>query len=192
MNQAWANQDDHQLIELTLDGRTDAFGFLIQKYQNRLYNGMVHLVRSEPEAEDIVQDAFILAMTRLESFKGNSQFYTWLYRIAYNTAITRMRRRKPTVSLENREDSLRFDLPDEGPSPDDNINRQEQVEQLSKAMERLSDEHRSILILREMEELDYDAISEILNLPVGTVRSRLHRARLQLKTQLELILGTSQ
>ena len=190
MNQARANSDDQKLIQQTLDGQTESFGQLIQKYQNRLYNGMVHLVRSEAEAEDIVQDAFVLAMTRLDSFRGTSQFFTWLYRIAYNTAITRMRRRKPTVSLENCEDSLRFDLEDDGPAPEDGMNRREQAQQLSTALERLSDEHRSILILREMDDLDYDAISEILDLPIGTVRSRLHRARSQLKTQLELILGT--
>ena len=189
MNQSFENRDDQQLIQLTLSGQSEAFGGLIRKYQNRLYNGMVHLVRSEAEAEDIVQDAFVLAMTRLSSFRGNSQFFTWLYRIAYNTAITRIRRRKPTVSLEQRANYLRFELEQEGVAPDDQLNRQEQAQQLALAMERLSEEHRNILLLREMEELDYDAISEILDLPIGTVRSRLHRARTQLKAQLELILG---
>ena len=189
MNQSFENRDDQQLIQLTLSGQTEAFGGLIRKYQNRLFNGMVHLVRSETEAEDIVQDAFVLAMTRLSSFKGNSQFFTWLYRIAYNTAITRIRRKKPTVSLEQRANYLRFDLEDEADSPEDGLNRREQAEQLALAMERLTEEHRSILLLREMEDMDYDAISEILDLPIGTVRSRLHRARSQLKSQLELILG---
>ena len=150
---------------------------------------MVHFLRDPTEAEDVVQDAFILAMTRLDSFKGNSQFFTWLYRIAYNVAITRLRRKKPTVSIQGNENTLRLTLPDEGPAPDSRMSQQESVSQLMLAMERLSEEHRSILVLREMEELEYEAISEILDLPVGTVRSRLHRARLQLKQLLELIMG---
>jgi RNA polymerase sigma-70 factor (ECF subfamily) len=189
MNQSSANRDDQRLIQLTLDGQQEAFGHLIRKYQDRLYNGMVHILRDQSEAEDVVQDAFILAMTRLDSFKGNSQFFTWLYRIAYNVAITRLRRKKPTVSIQGSENTLRLTLPDEGPTPDARMSRQESVSQLMLAMERLSEEHRSILVLREMEELEYEAISEILDLPVGTVRSRLHRARSQLKQMLELIMG---
>ena len=113
MNQPLENRDDIELIQQTLNGRTEAFGDLIHRYQNRLYNGMVHLVRNEIEAEDVVQEAFVLAMTKLASFKGHSQFYTWLYRIAYNTAVTRIRRRKPTVSLDHQKLSPRFDLEDE-------------------------------------------------------------------------------
>lgn len=189
MNQSSANQDDQRLIKLTLDGQQEAFGHLIRKYQDRLYNGMVHILRDQAEAEDVVQDAFILAMTRLDSFQGNSQFFTWLYRIAYNVAITRLRRKKPTVSIHGNENTLQLTLPDEGPAPDSRLSQQESASQLMLAMERLTEEHRSILVLREMEELEYEAISEILDLPVGTVRSRLHRARSQLKLMLELIMG---
>ena len=189
MNQSSANQDDQRLIQLTLDGQQEAFGHLIRKYQDRLYNGMVHVLRDQAEAEDVVQDAFILALTRLESFKGNSQFFTWLYRIAYNVAITRLRRRKPTVSIQGTESTLQLTLPDDGPAPDSRMSQQESASQLMLAMERLSEEHRSILVLREMEGLEYEAISEILDLPVGTVRSRLHRARSQLKQLLEMIMG---
>ena len=189
MNQSSANQDDLRLIQLTLDGQQEAFGQLICKYQDRLYNGMVHILRDPMEAEDVVQDAFILAMTRLSSFKGNSQFFTWLYRIAYNSAVTRLRRRRPTVSLQGNENCLQLSLPDDGPSPDERLNREEAGNQLMVALGRLSEEHRSILVLREIDELDYDAISEILDLPIGTVRSRLHRARSQLKQLLEAITG---
>ena len=186
------NDEDQNLIRSTLDGRNEAFGQLTVKYQDRLFNGMVQILRSESEAEDVVQDAFVLAFTKLDSFKGNSAFFTWLYRIAYNTAITRLRRRKPTVSIDGLSDSKALDFPDAGPAPDDRIQQQEQAVQLNQAMERLSSEHRAILILREMEELDYDAISEILDLPVGTVRSRLHRARCQLREHLELIMDNNQ
>lgn len=189
MNESSANHDDQQLIRATLEGESEAFGVLIRRHQDRLYNGMVHVLRSEVEAEDVVQDAFVSAYTKLDTFKGNSAFFTWLYRIAYNAAITRIRRRKPTVSLEGKDSTLRLDFPDQGPAPGDRIEQDEQSVQLNLAMERLSEEHRSILVLREMEGMEYEAISEILDLPIGTVRSRLHRARGQLKEQLEIIMG---
>ncbi len=153
------------------------FGQLVHKYQNRLYSSMVQITRSEPEAEDVVQDAFVLAFSKLHSFKGSSAFFTWLYRIAYNVAITRIRRRRPTISLQGADEQSRLDFPDLGPAPDAGLRRDEDAALLHAALDRLSQEHRAILVLREMEELEYDAISEILDLPVGTVRSRLHRAR---------------
>ena len=189
MNSSKANQKDQDLIRLTLDGEHEIFGQLIRKYQDRLYNGMVQIVRNESEAEDVVQDAFVLAFTKLRTFKGNSAFYTWLYRIAYNVAITRLRRRKPTVSIEGVSEHSSLDFADEGPAPDAHLQSQEQTRQLNLAMDRLSQEHRSILVLREMDGLDYDAISEILDLPIGTVRSRLHRARGQLRAHLQTIMN---
>lgn len=185
MPESEANLGDSELIRRTLDGDTAAFGWLIRRYQDRLYNSMVQILRSESDAEDAVQDAFVLAFTKLASFKGRSQLYTWLYRIAYNVAVTKMRQRKPTVSLEGKPDQAKMDFPDPGPAPDDRINREEQISELHLALGRLSDEHRSILVLREMDELEYDSISEILDLPIGTVRSRLHRARHHLREILE-------
>ncbi|MEL7498630.1 MAG: sigma-70 family RNA polymerase sigma factor [Planctomycetota bacterium] len=186
-----SNLKDSELIRQTLDGDKSAFGVLIRRYQNRLFNSMVHILRSETDAEDAVQDAFVLAFTKLSTFKGKSQLFTWLYRIAYNVAVTRMRQRKPVVSLDGKPDQSRMDFPDPGPAPDDRMHRGEQVSELNRALDRLSEEHRSILILREMDELDYDAISEILDLPIGTVRSRLHRARHQLREILEGMLDRS-
>lgn len=189
MNTSMANLDDQQLIRQTLDGQQEAFGQLICKYQDRLFNGMVQVLRSETEAEDVVQDAFVLAFTKLGTFKGNSAFFTWLYRIAYNVAITRIRRRKPTVSIDGKDETARLDFADAGPAPSDRIEQQEQATQLHAALEQLSLEHRAILVLREMDEMDYDAISEILDLPIGTVRSRLHRARNHLREHLETIMN---
>jgi len=100
MNQSKTSQTDHQIIRCTLRGDKEMFGQLVHKYQNRLYSSMVQITRSEPEAQDVVQDAFVLAFSKLASFKGNSAFFTWLYRIAYNVAITRIRRKRlSTVSL---------------------------------------------------------------------------------------------
>lgn len=161
---------------------------LIRKYQPRLYNAMVHFLRNHSEAEDVVQDAFVLALTKLESFKGNSQFYTWLYRIAHNAAISKLRKKRPTTSLNQGagdETSPGFSVPDDGEQPGERLEKDEQLQMLMKAMEQLSDEHRSILILREMESMDYEAIAGVLQLPVGTVRSRLHRARGCLRELME-------
>ena len=191
MNKSMANQDDEQLIRRTLDGQKEAFGDLIRKYQDRLYNSMVQILRNESEAEDVVQDAFVLAFTKLATFKGNSAFFTWLFRIAYNVAITRLRRRKSVVSIDGKDEIGKLDFPDGGPAPEDRLQQQEQAVQLNQALERLSQEHRAILILREMDELDYDAISEVLDLPIGTVRSRLHRARGHLRDHLEAIMNSS-
>ncbi|MFT5302218.1 MAG: RNA polymerase sigma-70 factor (ECF subfamily) [Mariniblastus sp.] len=191
MNMSKANQEDQLLIRQTIDGQKEAFDQLIRKYQDRLFNGMVQILRSEPEAEDVVQDAFVLAFTKLHSFKGNSAFFTWLYRIAYNVAITRLRRRKPTVPLDGTGEAGKLDFPDGGPSPDDRLQKDEQAAQLHNALARLSDEHRVILVLREMDDLDYDAISDVLGLPIGTVRSRLHRARVHLREHLDAIMNNS-
>lgn len=193
MNKTSPNQNvnaktDDQLIKATLAGSQESFGQLVRKYQDRLYNGMVQVTRDPVEAEDVVQEAFIKAFTKLDSFHGKSAFFTWLYRIAYNVAISRMRKKKPTVSLGGRDESNQLQLPGDGPAPDAEIQTEEQAAQLMQALGYLSEEHRAILVLREMEEMDYEAISEILDLPIGTVRSRLHRARSQLKEQLEKII----
>ena len=188
MNNPSHRQDDALLIRQTLEGQNDAFGELIDRYQDRLFNSMAHILRSDTDAEDVVQDAFVLAFTKLASFKGNSQFFTWLYRIAYNVAITRMRRKKPTVSLDGKPDQARLDFADQGPGPEARLDQHEQSQQLHQALLRLSLEHRSILILRELDQLEYEAISEVLDLPIGTVRSRLHRARQHLKEHLEAMM----
>jgi len=189
MNNPRAKHEDREWICQTIDGDTESFGFLVRKYQDRLYNGMVQILRNESEAEDVVQDAFVLAFSKLDSFQGQSAFFTWLYRIAYNVAITRLRRRKRGVSLDGDDSRVRLDFPDSGPLPNDSIEKREEAIQLYDALDRLSSEHRSILVLREMEELDYDAIAEILELPVGTVRSRLHRARIRLRELLEKVMN---
>ncbi len=184
MNEIGPANDDARLIERSVAGDTEAFGRLVTKYQDRLYNSMVHYLRNETEAEDVVQESFILAFTRLASFRGKSAFYTWLYRIAFNTAISRSRRRRPQVSVERDLAESGTGLHGQGPPPDDRLRLDERAAELMAALDRLNDEHRMILVLREMDELSYEEISEILETPVGTVRSRLHRARSQLKEEL--------
>ncbi len=184
MNEMGPANEDAKWIEQSISGDTEAFGSLVSKYQNRLYNSMVHFLRDEAEAEDVVQESFVLSFTRLASFRGSSSFYTWLYRIAFNTAISRRRRRRPRVSVERDLGEAGTAMDDSGPQPGDRLDADERAGQLHAALNRLNEQHRMILVLREMDELSYEEISEILDLPIGTVRSRLHRARSQLKDEL--------
>jgi RNA polymerase sigma-70 factor, ECF subfamily len=181
--------DDHQLIESALNGNSAAFGDLVRKYQDRLYHTMVHVTGSAEDAKDVVQDAFVKAFVKLDSFQRSSAFYTWLYRIAFNTAMSRQRRRRPTQSLEQVQD-CGHDPPDTAAAPTDRLEQEELAGQVRAAMETLSDEHRTVLVLRDIDGCDYEAVAEILEIPLGTVRSRLHRARMQLREQLKKVLQT--
>jgi len=177
--------DDHQLLDAALAGNAEAYGCLVEKYQDRLYSTVVHIVGCSDEARDVVQDAFVHAFVKLETFQRSSAFYTWLYRIAVNAAISRRRRRRVSVSVEQTREATGDEPIDDGDAPSARLEQAERVTQVQQALAALSEEHRAILVLREMEGFDYEAIAEMLELPVGTVRSRLHRARLQLRDQLK-------
>ena len=182
-------QDDAQLILATQRGDQAAFGQLVRKYQDRLFTALVHVCGGREEAEDTAQDAFVQAYRKLASFEGQSSFYTWLYRIAFNTAISRKRRLRPELSVDRSRELTGAEPTDGSEGAEDLLLRQERATMVQLALAQLGAEHRAILVLREMEGCDYDAIADILQLPVGTVRSRLHRARLQLKEHLSAILG---
>lgn len=178
-------KDDVQLIAEALDGDSAAFGQLVTRYQDRLYNTLVHVVGCREMARDVVQDAFVQAYVKLESFEGASAFYTWLYRIAVNLAISRRRREKPMASVDQVREVLGHEPPDTADPPEARLEQQERARQVQQALAAVSDEHRTILTLREMDGCSYEQIAEILELPVGTIRSRLHRARMQLREQLK-------
>ncbi len=180
--------DDAALIEATLAGDSAAFGLLVQKYQNRLFNTMVHAVGSFEDARDVVQEAFVQAFLKLGSFQRQSGFYTWLYRIAFNVAASQRRRQKPGLSMEQVQHHTGHEPIDEEDSPAQRVEQQERSRQVWQAMATLSDEHRAVLVLREIDGCCYETIAEVLNVPIGTVRSRLHRARLQLREQLKAVL----
>jgi RNA polymerase sigma-70 factor (ECF subfamily) len=180
--------EDAQWIDETLAGNTPAFGQLVQKYQDRLFNTLIHVTGSVQEAEDVAQEAFIQAFVKLQTFQGRSSIFTWVYRIAFNLWVTRQRRRRPTMSIEGNQESTGTEPTDTGERPLDRLEREERAQQIHVAIASLSEDHRTILILREMEDCDYETIAEILDLPVGTVRSRLHRARLHLKERLRHVL----
>jgi RNA polymerase sigma-70 factor (ECF subfamily) len=181
------NDDDRRLIAECLGGRREAFGELVSRYQSRLYNAVVRLVDTPEDAADVVQDAFLNAYQSLHSFKGDAEFFTWLYRIAFNTAISLKRKKRAVVSLDagrNGEQSLEPDDPSEYARPGAALERTEEEALLHTALTRLSEEHRDVLVLKDIDGMKYEEIAEVLGVPIGTIRSRLHRARLELRDLL--------
>ena len=177
--------DDVRLIDETLAGQTEAFSELVRKYQDRLCTTMAHVLGSRDDAADVVQDAFVQAFVKLDTFQRTSAFYTWLFRIAHNTALSLHRRRRSYDSLEQIKEVGGGEPADDEPEPAERLERRERVKQVQAALNTLTAEHRAILVLREMENFEYDVIADMLELPVGTVRSRLHRARVQLRDHLK-------
>ncbi len=180
------NDDDRRLIADCLGGRRDAFGELVSRYQARLYNAAIRLVDNPEDAADVVQDAFLNAYQSLHTFKGDAEFFTWLYRIAFNTAISLKRKKRSAISLDagGPDGGIDPDDPSEYIKPGAALERSEDERQLQEAMNRLSHEHREVLILKDIEGMKYEEIAEILGVPIGTIRSRLHRARLELRDLL--------
>jgi RNA polymerase sigma-70 factor (ECF subfamily) len=182
------NPDDQRLIADCLQGRTAAFGELVRRHQDRLFNTVYRLVDNAEDAQDVVQDAFLSAYQSLGSFKGDSQFFTWLYRIAINTAISMKRKQRVAFTIQaGRSEEGGTEPLDESEfsRPEHALEKAEQERRIQEALKRLSPEHRTVLILKDMEGQKYEAMAEILQVPIGTVRSRLHRARLELREILQ-------
>lgn len=182
------NADDYLLIQECLRGKTAAFGELVRRYQDRLYNTVFRLLDNAEDAQDVVQETFLNAYQSLDNFKGESQFFTWLYRIAVNTAISLRRKHRAVLSFNTSSDSeLSLDPMDasEGNRPGQAMEKAEQEVRIQRALNLLSPEHRAVLVLKDMEGQKYDAMAEILQVPIGTIRSRLHRARIELRDLLE-------
>jgi RNA polymerase sigma-70 factor, ECF subfamily len=181
--------DDHRLIADCLKGETAAFGELVRRYQDRLFNTVFRLVDSAEDAQDVVQEAFLHAYQSLDRFKGDAQFFTWLYRIAVNSAISLKRKQRSIVSLHaDREGQGSIPEPhdlSENSQPDQALERADEERRIQAALNRLSPEHRAVLILKDLEDQKYETMAEILQVPIGTIRSRLHRARLELREILE-------
>lgn len=192
------NHEDRRLIRQAVAGDTAAFGELVRRYQDRLYNIAYRVVGNPDDAADVVQDAFVNAYQALPSFKGDSEFFTWLYRIAFNTAISQKRKRRPTLSLDRTDGDGRndggdrsgggtgYDPPDvaQDAAPDATLSRAEDERVLAAAIAKLSDEHRAVLVLKDIDGEKYEDIAAALGIPIGTVRSRLHRARLELRQMI--------
>ncbi|MFO0892781.1 MAG: sigma-70 family RNA polymerase sigma factor [Isosphaeraceae bacterium] len=186
--------DDDSLVSACRSGHTEAFGVLVRRYQDRLYPTIHHLLGSAEDAQDVVQDAFVRAFQKLDQFQGESSFYTWIYRIAVNLALSGRRSRKFSVfqGLGHRSShQAAVELADESSASDPSaaLERGEREAIVADALGKLCPEHRAVVLLKDFDGCRYEEIGELLNIPVGTVRSRLHRARCELRLLLEGTLG---
>jgi RNA polymerase sigma-70 factor (ECF subfamily) len=182
---------DQELIEQSLSGDTHAFDALVVRYQDRLVRSLQYTLGSREDALEIAQQAFVSAWRKLDSFRRDSSFYSWLFRIAMNAAISRKRRaKKSTTSLDQFVASSGAAPVDDRPTadPEYRLNSEEQVRMVQEALLQLAEEFRQPLVLKEMEDLTYEQIAEILDIPIGTVRSRIFRARQELTERLERVL----
>jgi RNA polymerase sigma-70 factor (ECF subfamily) len=185
------SSDEKQLIRECLAGRTEAFGELVIRYQDRLYNALCGILNSSDDARDVAQDAFVQAFQQLKTFRGQSAFYSWLFRIALNAAASQRRRtRRNVTSIDAAREQSGSDPPDRHPSsaPSHAMETDERRAAVQSALARLPAEFRIPLVLKEIDGMKYHEIAAVVGCPVGTVRSRIHRARSELRERLELLL----
>lgn len=182
--------EDLTLVEETLTGNQLSFQLLVERYQDRIFGLARHYTKSTVEVEDIVQDTFIKAYRRLETFQRQSSFSTWLYRIAVNTALDFLKRagRNPVRAVEDPELTGSLGATASGrPSiaaPDASLEREEIASITREALEELPEIFRTVLVLREFEEMAYQDMADLLGISIGTVESRLFRARARFKDAL--------
>jgi RNA polymerase sigma-70 factor (ECF subfamily) len=184
---------DEQLLRRAVGGDPAAFGTIVERYQDRLYNAAYRLLGSAEDARDVVQEAFLKAYAHLDRFGGRSSLYTWLFRITVNMGLSHRRKRKwerrtlPSPG-QDQPDPLeglvgRADADPVGP-----LLSAETERIVQRALQDLDPEHRAVVVLRDIQQFDYGEIAEVLKVPTGTVKSRLHRARLMLRDSLRPLL----
>ena len=189
---------DQVLVERAQKGVSRAFELLVSKYQRRLTRLLFRFVKDEHEVNDVAQEAFIKAYRALPNFRGDSAFYTWLYRIAINTAknFLVVNGRQPVIQggLANDEGEL-LDLTEQMPdyrTPETDLLNREIIHTVDAAVAGLPEELRQAIMLREMEGLSYEEIAQTMNCPIGTVRSRIFRAREVIAKELRPLLDTAE
>jgi RNA polymerase sigma-70 factor (ECF subfamily) len=188
---------DQQLVERVQRGDKAAFNLLVVKYQRKIFRLLSRLIRDQAEIEDVAQEAFIKAYRALPNFRGDSAFYTWLYRIAINTAknyLVSQGRRAPTSTPTDIDDAETFDDGDhlrDLNTPDSMLVTKQVGEAVNRAIDQLPEDLRTAIVLRELEGLSYEEIAESMQCPIGTVRSRIFRAREAIAQELKPILDTA-
>ena len=187
---------DQQLVERAQRGEKQAFELLVSKYQRKLARLLSRFIRESTEVEDVTQEAFIKAYRALPTFRGDSAFYTWLYRIGINTAknyLVAMGRRAPTTTDIDSEEAEGFENGDQLRdlnTPENEMMSRQVAETVNQTLAELPEELRTAITLREIEGLSYEDIANIMNCPIGTVRSRIFRAREAIAAKLRPLLGT--
>lgn len=191
---------ESELIRSAAAGDRRAFNDLVERYQDQVYRFLVRTLGSTSDAQDVTQNTFLLAWRKLSQFRGDAKLSTWLTQIAVNQAASYRRKKKPRafgeISTGRETERQTVTIADEHePPPSARAEGQERDALVQSALDRLSDEYREVLILKEFQDHDYQEIADIVGCPIGTVRSRLHRARLELAQLLtphrdSLLLGT--
>ncbi len=186
---------DAELVSRVQAGDKQAFDLLVIKYQRKIMRLLSRMIRDPAEIEDVAQEAFIKAYRALPQFRGDSAFYTWLYRIAINTArnwLAANKRAPSTPSAFENEEGETFNESDaltDGSNPESEMASRQIAETVNKAINDLPEELRNAIVMREIDGMSYEDIAESMNCPIGTVRSRIFRAREAIATRLRPLLG---
>ena len=177
--------DDTSLVEEALGGNQASFQLLVERYEQRIFNLIRHYTRNPVEIEDLAQETFLKVYRRLSSFQRQSSFYTWLYRIAVNTILDSLKRRgrSPVQTVEDLE-AVPAAASGPSPSPSATLEREEIARITQEVLEDMPEIFRTVLVLREYEEMAYQDIADMLGISIGTVESRLFRARARFKERL--------
>jgi len=181
-------KEDAEFIKQALQGKESAYAKLLQKYRRPVYSLALKMLGQEEDAEDTAQEAFMKTFQSLETCDPERPFMRWIYRITYNLCIDKYRRRKPfAISLDKTvgEDEPQIELVDTSPAPDEALGISDEHRKVTELLYSLPPRYRVVAVLRHQEELSYEAISEILKLPLGTVKARMHRAHNMLKKKLK-------
>ncbi|AQS59697.1 sigma-70 family RNA polymerase sigma factor [Desulforamulus ferrireducens] len=181
--------EDQLLVERSKKGDREAFEHLVQLYEQKVYTIAYRLMGNHADAADLAQDAFIKIYQALPNFRGDSSFSTWIYHITVNVCRDelRKRQRRPTVSLDDNNgegNNYTYEIRSTAPGPEEMLDRSETQAMIQQCLDSLSDDYRTILVMREIQELAYEEIAEILGCSLGTVKSRLSRARQALKEKI--------
>ena len=180
---------DYELIDEAIDGNEAAYGILMDRYRDSLHGILYRMVRDQEETQDLVQEAFIKAYNALSSFNKQYSFSTWLFKIASNNCIDHLRKKRLSTTsidtpIETKDGSITQDIPDSSYSPEMDIIRNEMITTIHDAIDQLPEKYREVINLRHKQDRSYDEIAIELELPIGTVKARIFRAREILKKAL--------
>ena len=181
-----ATLSDEDLMELFQGGYMNAFNILVTRYKDRMHNFLYRYTKNHLDCEDIVQETFLRVFKSRNSYRRIARFSTWLYTIAINLAKSHHKKSQRMTTLSIHQDpsddnDFEIELEDKNLTPDQSLHQKQCVEQVTKALEQISDDFREVVVLRDIQNLSYDEIAEITNLPMGTVKSRINRGRAQVQ-----------
>lgn len=185
-----SSQDEAEVLSQAREGDTRAFAELVRRYEGKIFRLALHITQNREDAEDVLQETFLKAYEHLDQFQGNSKFYTWIVRIAVNQSLMKLRKRKSdkTVSMDEQidtgEDTVIREIAAWDPDPEQRYSREELSKILNAAVDSLAPPYRAVFVLRDIDDLSTEETAEALDLSIPAVKSRLLRARLQLREKL--------